>query len=86
MAKQPVQSARQPNQSEIQPALNFLSTGKLTEAESAAKKLASIYPNAFILHHILGLAQDGLSKFTEAAASYSRALAIQPNRLIYCLI
>ena len=30
MAKQPVQSARQPNQSEIQPALNFLSTGKLT--------------------------------------------------------
>ena len=79
MAKQPVQSARQPSQSDIQPVLNLLSTGKLTEAETAAKKLASIYPNAFILHHILGLAQDGLSKFTEATASYSRALAIQPN-------
>ena len=79
MAKQPVQSVRKPSQSDIQPVLNLLSAGKLTEAETAGKKLASIYPNEFILHHILGLAQDGLSKFTEAAASYSRALVIQPN-------
>lgn len=73
MAKQ------QPSQQEMQALLQLLNTGKLAEAESTAKKLAIRYPNTFILHHILGLAQDGLAKFTDAAQNYSKALALQPN-------
>ncbi|MDO9280757.1 MAG: tetratricopeptide repeat protein [Methylotenera sp.] len=79
MAKQPQQSTQQPSQLEMQPVLMMLNSGKLAEAESAAKKLVVRYPNAFILHHVLGLAQDGLSKFGDAVESYSKALAIQPN-------
>jgi len=79
MAKQPQTSVRQPSQLEIQPALHMLQSGKLADAELAAKKLTVRYPNAFILHHILGIAQDGLSKFSDAVESYSKALAIQPN-------
>ncbi|MEY3883173.1 MAG: hypothetical protein RIS87_972 [Pseudomonadota bacterium] len=78
MAKQP-QSAMQPSQLEIQPILMQLNSGKLAEAESAAKKLALRYPNAFILQHVLALAQDGLGKFSDAISSYTKALAIQPN-------
>lgn len=79
MVKQPQQPTRQPSQQEMQPVLNMLNTGKLAEAEAAAKKLVTHYPNTFILHHILALAQDGLSKFSLAIESYSKALAIQPN-------
>jgi len=79
MAKQAQASMQQPSQQEMQPVLTLLNTGKLAEAESAAKKLVTRYPNAFILHHVLGLAQDGLAKFSDAAASYTKALAIQPN-------
>lgn len=73
------QQVKQPTQPEIQPVLNLFNIGKLAEAEAAAKKLVTRYPNTFILHHILGLAQDGLHKFTDAVASYSKALALQPN-------
>ncbi|MEI8362354.1 MAG: tetratricopeptide repeat protein [Betaproteobacteria bacterium] len=79
MAKQAQASTQQPSQQEMQPVLTLLNTGKLAEAESAAKKLVTRYPNAFILHHVLGLAQDGLAKFSDAAASYTKALNIQPN-------
>lgn len=73
MAKQ------QPSQQEMQALLQLLNTGKLAETESTANKLAIRYPNTFILHHILGLAQDGLAKFADAAQNYSKALVLQPN-------
>lgn len=79
MAKQIQPPIQQPSQQEMQPVLHMLNKGKLAEAESAAKKLVGRYPNAFILYHVLGIAQDGLSKFTDAAESYTKALAIQPN-------
>lgn len=79
MAKQAQSSNQQPSQFEMQPVLQLLNTGKLAEAELAAKKLVSRYPNAFILHNILGIAQDGLSKFGDAVNSYTKALALQPN-------
>jgi tetratricopeptide (TPR) repeat protein len=79
MAKQPSQFTQQPSQLQMQPILNLLNTGKLAEAEAAAKKLVASFPNTFILHHILGLAQDGLSKFNDAVHSYSKALSLQPN-------
>jgi uncharacterized protein (TIGR02466 family) len=73
MAKQ------QPTQLEMQALLQLLNTGKLAEAESTANKLTKKYPQTFILHHILGIAQDGLSKFADAASNYTKALALQPN-------
>lgn len=79
MAKQIQSLNQQPTQLEMQPVLQFLNTGKLEEAERTAKKLVARYPNAFILHQILGLAQDGLSKLSDAISSYRKALAIQPN-------
>jgi len=79
MAKPSASPSRQPSQLEMQPVLNKLNSGKLAEAEAAAKQLATRYPNTFILYHVLGIAQDGLSKFAEAVDSYSKALAIQPN-------
>lgn len=79
MAKQAQPSNKQPSQLEIQPVLNLLNSGKLAEAESSAKKLVMRYPNTFILHHVLGIAQGGLSKFSDAIESYKKALAIQPN-------
>jgi tetratricopeptide (TPR) repeat protein len=79
MAKQDSVFTTQPSQLEMQPVLGFFNSGKLAEAESAAKKLVARYPSAFILHQILGISQDSLSKFTEAAESYTKALAIQPN-------
>ena len=78
MAKQ-AQSSQQPSQFEMQPVLQLLNSGKLAEAELAANKLLARYPNTFILYNILGIAQDGLSKFSDAAKNYGKALALQPN-------
>lgn len=71
--------AKQPAQFEVQPVLGLYNAGKLAEAEVAAKKLLALYPQTFILHQVLGLAQDGLNKFAEAVDSYQKALALQPN-------
>lgn len=79
MAKQTRSFGQQPSQFEMQPVLHFLNTGKLAEAEQAANKLVARYPNAFILYNILGIAQDGLSKFSDAVKSYTKALSLQPD-------
>jgi len=79
MAKQTQSFNQQPGQFEMQPILQLLNSGKLAEAESAANKLVVRYPNAFILYNILGIAQDGLSKFGDAVKSYTKAIALQPN-------
>ena len=68
--------AKQPAQFEVQPVLGLYNSGKLAEAEVAAKKLISQYPETFILYQVLGLAQDGLNKFDEAVDSYQKALAL----------
>lgn len=77
MAKQ--FSSQQPSQFEIQPILQLLNSGRLAEAEAAANKLVSKYPNTFILYNILGIAQDGLSKYADAVKSYTKAIALQPG-------
>lgn len=79
MAKQPSAFSPQPTQLEMQPVLALFNAGKLAEAEAAAKVLAARFPNTFILYQILGISQDGLSKFADAVESYTKALAIQPN-------
>ncbi len=70
---------QQPSQFEMNPVLQLLNSGRLAEAEAAAKKLVSRYPNAFILYNVLGVAQDGLSKYGDAVNSYTKALSLQPN-------
>lgn len=72
-------SNQQPSQFEIQPVIQLLNQGKLTEAETAAKKLTAKYPHAFILYNIMGITQDGLAKFSDAVNSYSKALTLQPG-------
>lgn len=79
MAKQPQSFNQQPSQMEMQPLLQLLNTGKLAEAELAAEKLLARYPNTFILHQVLGIAQDGLEKFDASVESYTKALSLQPN-------
>ena len=79
MVQQPLQFNKQPSAQEIQPVLQLLNAGNLVGAESAATKLVTVYPNTFILHHVLALAFDGQAKFLQAAKSYAAALAIQPN-------
>lgn len=79
MAKQPSAFSPQPTQLEMQPVLALFNAGKLAEAEAAAKVLAARFPNTFILYQILGISQDGLSKFADAVESYTKALVIQPN-------
>lgn len=75
----PNQPARQPGQAEVQPLLNLLGSGSLPQAEAAARALLKNYPNAFILHNVLGVCLEGQQKFDEAAATYLRALAIDPS-------
>ena len=70
---------KQPTAQQVQPILNMLNSGNLKGAEKAALPLAKQFPETFILFHVLGLAQDGLGKYAEAAASYTQALKIQPN-------
>jgi len=73
------QQNRQPGQGEVQPLLNLLNAGQLSQAETTAKKLLQSYPRAFILHNVLGVALEGQRKFDAAATSYRNALAIDPS-------
>jgi uncharacterized protein (TIGR02466 family) len=73
------QPARQPGQAELQPLLNLLNSGRLPQAEASAKALLRNYPNAFILHNVLGVSLEGQQKFIEAAATYRNALDLDPN-------
>ncbi len=79
MAKISSQFAPQPSQAEMQPVLQLFNAGRLAEAEIAAQKLVVRYPQTFILYQVLGLAQDGLGEYGQAAENYRKALAITPN-------
>lgn len=79
MAKQPTPMHAQPSQMEINPLLALLNAGQLEQTVAAAKKLLPRYPHAFILHHLLGIAQDGLMQYADAVVSYRKALSIQPS-------
>ena len=79
MAQQTAQNNLQPSQWELQPLFNLLNSGQLPQAESTAKTLLNKYPSAFILYNVLGVAQEGLSKYHEAASTYRNALKIDPS-------
>lgn len=63
--------------SEIQPLINLLNSGQLFQAETLAVNLISLYPNTFILHHVLAITSDGLGKTNQAISSYRNALSLQ---------
>lgn len=71
--------ATQPSQTEIHPLIHLVNAGRFPEAEASALALIVRYPNAFILHNILGVAQENQLKFEEAAATYRKAIAIDPT-------
>ncbi len=73
------QPATQAPQAVIQNLLQILNSGKLGDAANMATKLIQQYPNTFILHNVLGIAQDGLGLIEQATASYQTALRLQPN-------
>ena len=68
-----------PNQNALQQLIQLLNNGQLVQAESSAKNLIAQHADTFILHHVLALALDGQSKFSEAVESYQNALKLQPN-------
>ncbi len=72
-------SPKQPLQSEIQPLLQLLNAGRWTQAESACLALLRTYPNALVVHNLLGAALERLGRCADAADSYRKALAIDPG-------
>jgi uncharacterized protein (TIGR02466 family) len=79
MTQQTAQRNAQPSQQELHPLFHALNLGQLPQAETTAKALLKSYPNAFILHNVLGVAQEGQGKYSDAANTYRRALEIDPN-------
>lgn len=69
----------QPSQTQVQSVIQLFIAGKLVDCEIAAQKLAQQFPDTFILHHVLGIARDGLKKYALAVESYRQAIRLQPN-------
>lgn len=59
--------------------LNLLDMGQLPQVETLARRMLQTYPNAFILHNVLGVAQEGMQKFEDAATTYRNALALDSS-------
>lgn len=70
---------KQPMQSELQPLLHLLNAGRWTQAESACRVLLRTYPNALVVHNLLGVSLERLGRFDDGAESYRNALAIDPG-------
>lgn len=73
------QDRRQPSQQDIQPLLRLYQSGQLQSAESAARQLLKHYPNALIVHSVLGSSLAAQNKFEEAIASFQKVVALDPN-------
>ncbi len=63
----------------MQPLLQLLNGGRLAQAEAGARQLLQRYPQDFVLYNVLGVAQEGQGKYTEAAGTYRQALSIEPS-------
>ena len=79
MSQQRYQGNRQPSPTLIQSVVEMLQTGQLEQAEATANMLLNSYPDAFIFYNILGVAQEGLKKFEDAATTYQKALRLDPS-------
>ena len=79
MSQQHFQKNRQPSQTQVQSVINLLQSGQLERAEASAKSLLAQFPTAFIFYNVLGVAQEGLQKFEDAAKTYRDALKLDPS-------
>ena len=75
----PNRPTRQPGQGEIQQLLGLIGNGRLAQAEAAARASLRSFPDALVLHNLLGVALEQQGKYEAAATSYRNALAIEPN-------
>lgn len=78
MEKQ-VRRGAEPGQGDIQPLLGLLQSGHLPQAETRARALLRTFPQALILHNVLGVALEGQGKTAEAATAYRAALALDAS-------
>lgn len=70
---------RQPGQHELQPLLNLLDSGRLAQAENAARTLLERYPDAPVVHQVLANALAGQGKFAEAIESCRKLVGANPQ-------
>jgi Flp pilus assembly protein TadD len=70
------QSSKQPHPAELQALFELYQGGRIPEAEARAGAMLGRYPNALVLHNVLGLCQQARGNYGEAAASYRKALAL----------
>ena len=68
-----------PSEAEINHIGNLCSDGRANEALAAAEPLVRAYPNAPLLHALVGVACSALGKRSEAIQSFQRALALKPD-------
>lgn len=66
-----------PPQDQVQALLGYCDQGLFQQALASASQSLQQFPDSFILHYLLGVAQAGLGRFEAAIASYNRALTIQ---------
>ena len=67
------------NQHYLASLVDLLNAGRFADAEASARALIKDYPQHFILHHLLGIAQDGQNKPEAAISSYHSALKLNAN-------
>jgi protein O-GlcNAc transferase len=63
----------------MQAVLALYDQGRLGEAYDHAQLLAGTFPNAADLHNVAGAAAAGIGRWSEALASYDRAVALSPD-------
>ena len=70
---------RRPGPAEIQTLLNLFNSGRLPQAEAAAKAMLQSYPGTFVALNVLGVSLEGQGRYAEAAAAYREALTVEPG-------
>ena len=68
----------QPNSIEVDKVIKHYQLGQLNQAISIASNLVRLYPDALILHEVLGASNLGLGNAEQAIKNYQKV--IQLNR------
>ena len=66
-------------QSELQSAVSFISSGKITEALLIVEPLIEKYPNESILFNIRGVCNKAKNEFKDAVNDFNQAVLIKPD-------
>lgn len=70
---------RQPSPAETQPLLALCHAGQWPQAEALARRLLASYPQALLLHSVLGSALSQQRRFDAAAQNFRAAVALAPQ-------